>query len=145
MDFYYLLQRDRRGRGSAGGGWGIQHIVRYSTVFVLRVQNVEDNIRDIPGRVSLRQHQKSESFTILRPYTPIKQFFPDVVLYKDFAEWKTYGRQPSPATGEKRRKVVRLETKKIPFSLLEDMRREMFHSEAAKIIEKGSNFVQALR
>ena len=99
----------------------------------------------VPGRVSLRQHQKSESFTILRPYTPIKQFFPDVVLYKDFAEWKTYGRQPSPATGEKRRKVVRLETKKIPFSLLEDMRREMFHSEAAKIIEKGSNFVQALR
>ena len=100
----------------------------------------------VPLRVSLRHQQQSDSFTIVRPYTPIRQFFPDVVSYKDFAEWNTYHvRQPSPPPAEKWRKVVRLETKKIPFSLLEDMRRDMFQSEAAKIIEKGSNFVQALR
>ena len=102
----------------------------------------------VPLRVSLRQHQKLDSYTIVRPYTPIRQFFPDVVLYKDFAEWNTYHahvRQPSPPPVEKRRRVVRLETKKIPFSLLEDMRRDMFQSEAAKIIEKGSDFVHALR
>ena len=100
----------------------------------------------VPLRVSLRQDQKLDSYTIVRPYTPIRQFFPDVVLYKDFAEWKAHHvRQPSPPPVQKRRRVVRLETKKIPFSLLEDMRRDMFQSEAAKIIEKGSNFVQALR
>ena len=92
----------------------------------------------VPFRVSLRQPQQSESFKILRPFTPIRQFFPEVVQDTGFAEITTF----SPLV-KKPRKVVRLE--RIPFSLLEDMRREMFHSEAAKIIEKGSNFVQALR
>ena len=94
----------------------------------------------VPFRVSLRQHQQPESFKILRPFTPIRQFFPEVVQDTGFAEITT----SSPLV-KKTRKVVRLERKKIPFSLLEDMRREMFHSEAAEIIEKGSNFVQALR
>ena len=99
----------------------------------------------VPFRVSLHQHEQSESFNIVRPFTPIRQFFPEVLQHTDFAEWKTDIGQPFSPSVEKRRTVVRLETKKIPFSLLEDMRREMFHSEAAKIIEKGSNFVQALR
>ena len=90
----------------------------------------------VPLRISLANHQQSESFNIVRPNTPIGQFFP----HNDV----TYVREP-PSEQKKRRKVVRLETKQIPFSLLEDMKREMFHSEAAKIIEKGSNFVQALR
>ena len=90
----------------------------------------------VPVRVSLANHQQSESFNIVRPNTPIGQFFPHADV--------TYVREP-PSEQKKRRKVVRLETEQIPFSLLEDMRREMFHSEAAKIIEKGSNFVQALR
>ena len=89
----------------------------------------------VPFRVSLSQPQQSESFKILRPFTPIRQFFPEVVQ----------DTTTSPPLVKKTRKVVRLERKKIPFSLLEDMRRGMFHSEAAKIIEKGSNFVQALR
>ena len=94
----------------------------------------------VPFRVSLRQHQQSESFKILRPFTPIRLFFPEVVQDTGLVEITS-----SPPLVKKTRKVVRLERKKIPFSLLEDMRREMFHSEAAKIIEKGSNFVQALR
>ena len=86
----------------------------------------------VPLRVSLRHHQQSESYTIVRPFTPIRIFF-------------SHERQSSSPGVEKKRKVVRLETMKIPFSVLEDMRREKFHSEAADIIEKGSNFVQALR
>ena len=73
----------------------------------------------VPLRVSLANHQRSESFNIVRPNTPIRQFFPH-------ADVVTYVREP-PSEQKKRRKVVRLETEQIPFSLLEDMKREMFH------------------
>ena len=94
----------------------------------------------VPLRISLRHQEQSGKFNIVRPFTPIRQFFPTVVQTTHFLECES-----SSSPLEKTRRVVKLETRKIPFSLLEDMRREMFHSEAAKIIEKGSNFVQALR
>ena len=46
---------------------------------------------------------------------------------------------------KKGRKVVRLETKAVPFSMLEDLDREMFQLEVMRVVEKGSKFVQALR
>ena len=44
-----------------------------------------------------------------------------------------------------RRRVVKLETESVPFSVLEEMRSKMFESEASQIVTKGSHFVQTLR
>ena len=44
-----------------------------------------------------------------------------------------------------RRRVVKLETESVPFSVLEEMRSKMFEYESSQIVTKGSHFVQALR
>ena len=94
-----------------------------------------------PLRVTLRH--PPHGYHVVRPNRQFHKFFPVAVqLEHELLNSHPHLDLVKPgetAVGQE------LETQTIPFSMLEDMRREMFNSEAVQIIEKGSKFVQALR
>ena len=94
-----------------------------------------------PLRVTLHHHP--QGYHVVRPNVQFRKFFPAALQLdhlNPLHQVKSRGKQRG-------RKVVELEleVQTIPFSMLEDMRREMFNSEAVQFIEKGPKFVQALR
>ena len=94
-----------------------------------------------PLRVTLRH--PPQGYHVVRPNRQFHKFFPTAVQL----EHELLYSHLHPHPGKPGETIVgqELEAQTIPFSMLEDMRREMLNSEAVQIIEKGSKFVQALR
>ena len=115
-----------------------------SVISLVSVISAAPQLSLTPLRVRLRS---TGGFKVVKPFTPFHKFFPTVVQldFHDVNKNLKQVRAGAPPPGGRRRKVVRLETQSVPFTVLDDMRRNLSQSEARQIIEKGSNFVQALR